>query len=698
MSSSGHYEPGDDDEVSDTLSIIPRSTRGSRAKALKSLRSSLPEESVESYTKLLQRTYLNEHDPQESNFNTTQDGIVIWTPQEKRMLYESLDRKGQSGIQDIATAIGSKSELEVQEYIRLLQKGVRRQHFNDSHTRTAVLGEIPAAAEISDQCRNTLDAYAELLGLEEQRMEDKAGKETNGSLWIIDQQVAEQLEGSSTGKENDLALDGEKAAVKAVTRSRKLDEDLKSNMSIKAAAVLFKTTRWILFSERFFMNFGGHRVEDNWVNVAFRDETPSMTADVFTSFYEIAITVTRRLVHATHLFASSRVRRKGKPSRPSARVVNSSDVRRAARTLKLKTDSSEFWLGLARRCSLDVEDIRHKRDWDPITLNYNEVEELLSQKHLPREPYERTTPPRSRSGSTTSEFTDSESVSDPEDDHAEALDQQHSFAEERLCWSALGQPPPTHLTQLSLAQLPPRPFGKRKRMEELVDWRDRLLYRSEWEEYGYEAEKLESEFEAQLKKPRLTTSFRRLSSRPISSILDHSHIEDPQTATEPEPEPELENKDQPNPDYEYQTEDSDPEFRPKSPVLAPKSSMSRTSTRRRTPVSYAPPQLLDSDTEMAMEMDIDQESNNAEDDHSNVIPPVNEEPTYGSDEDEDEDEDKYDEEDEEEALEFSSTPDNALPEPQERAESEIPPSEDEDDDLYPSHHLPIDTHNITPFH
>ncbi|KAL4792836.1 hypothetical protein BDV19DRAFT_367851, partial [Aspergillus venezuelensis] len=502
MSSSDVYESDDDDGLPNAPSITPKAERGTRAKALKNLRASLPHDSVEAYEELLHETFEDNPDPKETNFNTTQDGVVIWTPQEKRTLFEVLDRKGKNGIRDIAAAITSKSELEVQEYIRLLQKGVRRQNLNDGHSRTAILGDISAAAEISEECCESLDQYAELLCLEEQREEQVAGSVKHDGLWIINGDIAEKLEGNTVDDEY---------------YTEQADEEVfPFTLDVASASAFYKLPTWILLSERLFMNSGGQRLEDNWNNVAFKGETPSMTADVVTEFYEIALNLTRRLVHATHFFASSRVRKNSKASRPMATAIKASDVKSAARTLNMKSDNSDFWIGLARRCSLDVEDRRHRKGWNPVQLTHDEVEALLSQDSLPKEPYERIPSPipRTRSSSIGSDASldplDEDST-DSEDEHAEAVDQQQSAAEELHCWTSLGlKPPDSSTSAMSTDHIPQRPLGKRKTAEELVDWRDRTLYQSEWEEFGYEAESLGDAFENQRKKPRLT-SFRPVS-------------------------------------------------------------------------------------------------------------------------------------------------------------------------------------------
>ncbi|KAL4742617.1 hypothetical protein BDV11DRAFT_180282 [Aspergillus similis] len=615
--SSSDVHSEDDDELSDTPFIKPRVARGPRARALNNLRASLSEDSIESYKKLLDRTFQEKTTAKEDNFNTMQDGIVIWTPQEKRVFFELLDRKGRSGIREIATAIQSKSELEILEYIRLLQKGVRRQHFNDTHARTAILGDIPAAAEISEGCCDALDDYAELLCLEEQRDEDRTGRAKHGGLWIIDEEMANQLETAIAEDKKDLSNPSPEIAVHA---NEAHHEKGPSTPNVNDAATFFKMTNWILLSERLFMNFGGHRLEDNWVNVAFEGETPSMTADVLLDFYEIALTVTRRLVHATHFFASSRVRRNGKASRPSATVIKASDVRRAARTFDMRTNASEYWIGVARRCSLEVEDSRHRKRWNPIPLDYDEVEALLSQTLLPSEPYERTTPrpsSRERSNSIISDVSlDSLAAesNDSEDEHAEALDQQHSAAEELSCWTTLGRTPPESPESQLLnaeSQIPPKPPGKRKTTEELVDWRNRTLYRSEWEEYGYETKKLDSEFASQRKKRLTMASFRPL-------LESNTRVAKETSNLGPDSHEHMRSKAETEAEFDYQTNDSDPEFRLRSPERLsrsksqPKSSANpvalRTSSRKRTAVSYAPPQGFEFD----MEVEVDSETGNGD--------------------------------------------------------------------------------------
>ncbi|PYH93311.1 hypothetical protein BO71DRAFT_399788, partial [Aspergillus ellipticus CBS 707.79] len=477
-----------------------RAARRTRDQALQDLRASLPRESVEAYSEFLAQSI--DHAPDAAtagggNYNATQDGIVTWTPKEKEVLYHVLDRKGRDGIAEISRQIGTKSELEVQEHLKLLHRGLERQHLKARHTRTVILGDVPAAAEIGKRCCDALDSHARLVALEEQEAEDVAGKQKHHNLWIIDQTTAEDL--------------GDRVKQQGV--------DPSANSSAHLTADLLNMEKWIRLSERCFMNFGGARLEDNWVNVAFAGETPSVTADAFADFYALAVSITRRLVQSALFFASSRLRNMRETGNQKACVVRARDVKTALDVLNMKRDRSDYWPGLARRCCLRVEDSRHLKGWKAVHLEHYEVEEILSGKMNFDSESERSVSRGVSRGRAQDRDTDAEDAADSdagfepsspassvpsspmvssneqeqpvdaEDDHAEQVDQRTSRLEEADLWKLIGRSPPHNLEgqiRTGEAQDVPqrRPAGERKTKEELVDWRNRTLYRNEWEEFG----------------------------------------------------------------------------------------------------------------------------------------------------------------------------------------------------------------------
>ncbi|PLB46064.1 hypothetical protein P170DRAFT_439757 [Aspergillus steynii IBT 23096] len=492
------FSPADQDGQS-PFGSTSRSSIGTRSQALQRLRISLPKESIETYGNLLDTT-LDEKLPSTTDENATTHkkgddykGIVLWTPQEKKVFFNILDRKGKNGVREIAQAIGTKSELEVQEYLRLIHKGLEHQHLVDRHSRSVILGEIPAAAEVSRKCCQALDGYAELLQLEEQHSEDVAGRKRHRGMWIINEDAAAELD----------------------EQPQPQDEAFASDTSIHHTAGLLNIKSWIRLSERFFMNFGGPRLEDNWVNVAFADETPSVTADAFADFYSLAVSVTRRLIHSALFFAMSRLQSMRDTGNPKAKVIKSRDVQTALDVLNMKHDRFDYWVGLARRCNLDVADLRHRKGWNSVRMDYNEVEDILSDR-VPLDPEpggrsasahksqeviggdeeDRDSDDASDNGSAVSSnlsspLSDEEEPlpEDPEEDHAEQVDQKANHLEEQQLWEIMGQSPPASLHSLiakdrkrgSKLRKPP---GERKTPEELVDWRNRTLYRGDWEEHG----------------------------------------------------------------------------------------------------------------------------------------------------------------------------------------------------------------------
>lgn len=507
---------------------------GRRLEAVEYLRGRLAGKSIEAYTQILEEI-VSDVTPgavpvSGASHRSTRDGIVTWTAKEKEVLFNLLDRKGKNGIKEIADAIGSKSELEVLDYLKLLHKGLERQHLLNRHSRAIVLGDVPAAAEISKECCEALDEYAELLRLQEQTSADVTGRQKHKDFWLVAAEKAEEVDERIQTQDGSILL---------------------PDSNIFLSASLLNLPKWIRLSERFFMNFGGSRLEDNWVNVAFEDETPSVTADAFADFYTLTVSITRRLVQSCLFTAMSRIRNMRETGHRKAQVVRTRDVKTAIDVLNMKHDSSDFWTGLARRCSLDVGDVRHRKGWKPRYLDHDEVEAMLSGKSsLKRsrtvsDDRERSVSrPRSESR-VDDETTDSELIdngddaasqsdghihtsplpldngptttneeeqkqSDLEDSHADTIDQKANYVEEKQLWNLLErQPPPSLQAPVKLEDdednktvVTRKPIGERKTRQELVDWRDITLYRSEWEAYGHEIFEIDDEIVENRRKRR----------------------------------------------------------------------------------------------------------------------------------------------------------------------------------------------------
>ncbi|KAB8266055.1 hypothetical protein BDV32DRAFT_114975 [Aspergillus pseudonomiae] len=388
----------------------------------------------------------------------------------------------------------------------------------EQHSRTIVLGDVPAAEEVSSECCDVLDEYSKLLVLKEQQDEDVAGRETHHDLWIIDRDKAELVE--ELGSQ---------------------DQKFSPGSSVYHTTSLLNIPRWIRLSERLFMNFGGARLEDNWVNIAYAGESPAITADALADFYTLTVSVTRRLIQSTLFFAMSRLRNMRETGNSKAKVVKPRDVRTALDVMQMKRDGFDYWTGVARRCCLDVSDSRHRKGWKSVRLSHDDVEDMLSNRiPIDAESNRSTSRQRSESrmqGNTDGEHTgsdednasDSESEfkperspvpsaplsaevssnedelpSDSENQHAEQEDQRASYLGELELWKALDRPAPAFLIPIKEDQdnTIRKPTGERKTQQELTNWRERTLYRSDWEEYGHEVYDIYEEISEKRRKRR----------------------------------------------------------------------------------------------------------------------------------------------------------------------------------------------------
>ena len=479
--------------------FIPKSARRTREQAQEKLLLSLPVQSINAYSKVLAEA-VNDASPVPTrndydHYEEEQLGAVFWTDQEKEIFFRVLQRKGKNGIKEIADAIETKSELEVQEFLRLLRRGMERQHLVDRrHIHSIVLGDVPAAAEIGLECCKVLDDYSTVLSLQEEQTLNVAGKKKCRDMWTIDNKVAQEMDKKAEDE----------------------DSDFPSYSTGHFIARLFYMENWIRLSDRVFMNAGDDRWEDNWRSIAFTGERPSMTADGFSDFYALAVSLTRRLVQSSIFFAMSRLRA---GARSFAKTVRANDVRAALNVLNMTHNRSDFWIGAPRRCGLDVADVRNRKGWQALYYTYDEVEDILSKRvpgetsheqsvSTPRDEdppqddsieddgetsnYESENAPRTPVQIEPVEESEEELPTDLEDKHAEIVDHKTSTLEEVHLWKTLGRPVPDSLDIPVKSEdegegdpkAMRKPNAQRKTKEDMVDWRERVLYRNEWEQHG----------------------------------------------------------------------------------------------------------------------------------------------------------------------------------------------------------------------
>ncbi|GAP84862.1 putative RNA polymerase I-specific transcription initiation factor rrn5 [Rosellinia necatrix] len=327
-----------------------------------------------------------------------QVGAVAWSAAEKRAFFEAVGRLGRAELAGVAARIGTKSELEVRQYLILLDDaaGRRQQRGNGSgtgggggegaearrgarHQQTRLV-DVPAAAEISAECVAALEAAADAVSARQEGHEAEVERERWGARWLLTTPLAEALERSlpplpprqqqkhsrrptpqpqprERGSEDERRGDGGGGSAGQPRRKEEGREGGKGGGPDELPFLqLFSICDWLRLSDRVFMNSA---VSDgNWHAVLEEPEPPAIRATAFADFHGLALSVTRRLVSAAIYVADSRLRANSSNDarRRGRRHIRIEDVAAAVSSLGMKRDSKEFWARCARRLQLNIVD------------------------------------------------------------------------------------------------------------------------------------------------------------------------------------------------------------------------------------------------------------------------------------------------------------------------------------------------------
>jgi RNA polymerase I-specific transcription initiation factor RRN5 len=304
----------------------------------------------------------------ESGLEPSQIGSSKWSSLEKEHFFHALSRKSKADVRGIATSIGSKSELEVYEYLRLLEEEDRNRHLYAEDVNSASHADIPAAVDLSIECEALLDKAADALNVYQDRYDQAIGEQTHRDRWMIDHVQAEAY---------DKLLD-------RADKGQSSDDSPSPDTPIPAGG-LFRLSSWLSLTERIFMNSDPTRNDNNWLTHAAQDEVPAISQGAISDFYELAVSQLRKVMQTSIICAESRIRRTSDRGYAAKALVKQQDVTTAVSILGLHRNPSQFWLGLARRNQLRiVDDHRKKGRGRRALLNYEQVESILSKTAAPR--------------------------------------------------------------------------------------------------------------------------------------------------------------------------------------------------------------------------------------------------------------------------------------------------------------------------
>lgn len=273
----------------------------------------------------------------------SQVGMILWTPMEKERFFEALGRLGRDNTAGIAERVRTKGEMEIRQYLKLLQDGLaRRRHQHELDPLE--LAEFPAAVELSQECCQALEDAADIIAMRQEHSENAAEERKHGFDRLVSQD-----------------------------KHKKPAEEETEDATFNAASV-FRVPEWLSLSERFFMN--APVKEGNWQ--AVDGDTPSIRLTTLEDFYSLALTLTRRLVASSLYMATTRIRAE-RGYRPEVRTfVKDKDVQAALMSLGLATRKPPL-TGCVRRLGLSVyEEPPKPQEHDEVeAVSYGAVEAEL---------------------------------------------------------------------------------------------------------------------------------------------------------------------------------------------------------------------------------------------------------------------------------------------------------------------------------
>ncbi|GAB7354641.1 hypothetical protein MBLNU459_g5075t1 [Dothideomycetes sp. NU459] len=294
--------------------------------------------------------------PVDGGLPGSQIGVTVWSSTEKEILFHKITTLGRDNIKGLASAIRSKSEAEIRDYILLLSDGAVEGTLTTELPAVAAT-EIPAACEISQECEAVLEAAADSLAEYQRKGEEKRETKWYGDYWLLTEDVAIEVEESlgAAAARDDFADDQDDDAdaeeddcVSRASMGRDRDDD--SDLAVPAANLLHLPT-WLKLAQLFMHRAPG--TSEGWADmIADREEKPSIYHTAFQDFHNLAVSLTKRLVQASLFQSLSRLRARGNERRSP--VVSAADVRTAAEILNMKFDRHHFWRYAARRHQLNV--------------------------------------------------------------------------------------------------------------------------------------------------------------------------------------------------------------------------------------------------------------------------------------------------------------------------------------------------------
>jgi len=318
-------------------------------------------------------------------------GVSKWSAQEKTMFFAALDRLGRDDLPGIARAIASKSISETRHFLLLIQEAYSAHNVRPKNARVT-LEDIPAALEVGAEFQDRLELAGDALAWYQERFEAKQEQERYGKYWLVTPEVADEIEeavGAPASKVQSPEVGNE---------SNKPDTDRDTPISQVLRDVpdaqLLNPTALLHLSKTYFMNPSPTVLYPwpHWTElVSELANEPSIYRSAFGDLHTLVVSLTRRLVQATIIQATARIRTQGwRLKKGILPYVKRRDVLTTLDILRLSRNSRERWRGVARRCGLRVQKgirrVGGRGEKRSVEVPWDEVERLLESNSTLAEP------------------------------------------------------------------------------------------------------------------------------------------------------------------------------------------------------------------------------------------------------------------------------------------------------------------------
>ncbi|KAF2245604.1 hypothetical protein BU26DRAFT_522016 [Trematosphaeria pertusa] len=329
---------------------------------------------------------------------SSQFGASIWSAEEQQLFFGALERLGKDDIPGIARAVGTKSIPETREFLLILRNAAAewevkpRPRDAKGKQTGGQQTEIAAAIEIGGECERHLELAGDALAWYQERDEAKQELERHGRCWLITPEIAEEVEDAiRTARlldyEDDDYRSGDHSDVPEV------NQDVPEVIQDIPEAKLLVPEALLWLSKFYFMN--PHPAVQypwpHWTELASEiAREPSIYRTAFSDFYRLVVSLTKRLVQAAIIQATSRIRSQGlRVQKGSLPFIKRRDALAAIDILGLKRNARDRWRGVARRCGLRVLQAKPSlvvSGRGAIEVPWDEVEQALASVELPMEP------------------------------------------------------------------------------------------------------------------------------------------------------------------------------------------------------------------------------------------------------------------------------------------------------------------------